>query len=77
MGQKHQSSLMDLAALIREERERPGALVLDGLLLLGVLAWVALRVTVPPHPGVLAVYTALLVGAIVHRTFIVMERPRA
>ncbi len=68
---------MDLPALIRQERERPWAMVLDGLLLLGVLAWVALRVTVPPHPGVLAVYTALLVGAIVHRTFIVMDQPAA
>ena len=66
-----------MSALIRAERQRPWALVLDFLLLLGVLTWVTLRATAAPHPEVFAIYSALLVGAIVHRVFTLMDRPPA
>jgi hypothetical protein len=63
-----------VVSLVRAERERPWSLVLDLVLLVGVLTWVSLRTTALPFPEAFAIYSALLVGAIVHRIFTVMDR---
>ena len=52
------------------------SLALDLVLVVGVLTWIALRVPSADHPEAFAIYSALLVGAIVHRIFSVMDRPR-
>ncbi|MEO7350262.1 MAG: hypothetical protein ABIW17_00055 [Marmoricola sp.] len=74
MGHKHRSSsTVDLLARARVERAHPWMLVLDGGLVLGILMWFALRTTLASHPVPFAVFSAVLVGTIVHRVFTVMD----
>jgi len=74
MGYKHRSNTGDILDLLRAERARPWMLVLDGGLVLGALMWLALRTTLAPHPVPFAVFSAVLVGSIVHRVLSVMDR---
>ncbi len=76
MGHKHRSSTLDALAL-RQVDQRPWSLVIDVALVLGVLTWIALRATTAYHPEAFAIYSAVLVGAIVHRIFSVLDRAPA
>jgi flavin reductase (DIM6/NTAB) family NADH-FMN oxidoreductase RutF len=75
MGHKHRYGTVDRFAVVRAERERPWSLVVDLLLLAGVLAWIALRVVDAYDQELFVIYSALLLGAIVHRIFTLMDRP--
>ena len=66
-----------LRTLARVERKQPRAWVLDAGLVLGVLAWLGLRSTLAAHPVIFAVFSAVLVGTIVHRALLLMDGVRS
>ena len=75
MGHKHRYGTVDRFAAVRAERDRPWSLALDLLLLAGVLTWIALRVLDAYDVETFTIFSAVLLGAIVHRVFTLMDRP--
>ena len=75
MGHNQRWRPAGLLAFARHERAHPWSMVLDGALVLGVLVGVALSATrtLPSVP--LAVFSAVLVGTIMHRIFVLMDEP--
>jgi hypothetical protein len=72
----HRSSAANLLTLARVEREQPWNRVLDGGLVLAGLVWLLLAPAMSAHPVPFALFSALLVGSIVHRAFLLMEGPQ-
>ncbi len=75
MGQNQRSRGAGLLAFARNERAHPWTMALDGALVLGVLLGVGLSATQSLPPVPLAVFSAVLVGTIMHRIFVLMEEP--
>ena len=74
MGQHEPMSAADLDGFRRAERRRKSAWILDGMLVLGVLVWVAMRGFLESHPAEYGAFAALFVGALIHRTLNMVER---
>ena len=67
-------SATDLDGFRRAERQRQSAWILDGMLVLAVLAWVTMRGFLESHPAEYGAFAALFVGAIIHRALRLVER---
>jgi len=67
-------STMDLDGFRRSERQRQSARILNGLLVLGVLAWLAMRGFLESHPAEYGAFAALFAGALIHRALDLVER---
>jgi len=74
MGQHQRRSATDLDGYRRAERQRQSAWILDGMLVVGVLAWVAMRGFLESHPAEYGAFAALFVGALIHRTLYLVQR---
>jgi hypothetical protein len=77
MGQRPPISATDLDGFRRAARQRQSAWILDGMLVLGVLAWVVLRGFLESHPAEYGAFAALFVGAVIHRALDLVERRNA
>ena len=77
MDQPQPMSVTDLDGFRRPGRQRQSAWILDGMLVLGVLAWLAMRGFLESHPAEYGAFAALFVGALIHRALDLVERRRA
>jgi hypothetical protein len=73
MGEQPPVSTTDLDGFRRAERQRQSAWILDGMLVLAVLAWVGLRGFLESHPAEYGAFAALFVGALIHRALYLLE----
>ena len=74
MEQQAPVSATDLDGFRRPERQRQSAWILNGMLVLGVLAWLSMRGFLESHPAEYGAFAALFVGALIHRTLDLVER---
>ena len=74
MGQHQPMSATDLDGFRRAERQRQSAWILDGLVVLGVVAWFVMRGFLESHPAEYGAFAALFVGVLIHRALDLVER---
>ena len=77
MGEHQPSSVTDPDGFRRPGRRRQSAWILNGLLVLGVLAWLAMRGFLESHPAEYGAFAALFVGVLIHRALDLVERHSA
>ena len=77
MGQHQRGSATDIDGFRRPESQRQSAWILDGMLVLGVLAWILMRGFLESHPAEYGAFAALFVGVLIHRALDLVERRNA
>jgi hypothetical protein len=74
MGHDQTVGAANLDGLTGADRRRRSPTILDGMLVGGILVWIALHGFLESYPAEFGAFTAVLVGTLIHRALRLWER---